>query len=106
MRKPPKGYEKGATVYCCYDGKGGRAMKGEVILFMPDHITVKFNLWTDPDKEVVADFDRKGGPGHYYFEGCVILPKGESLMEVLFGEEGDWYSVYTEEAMIHSRRIL
>ena len=77
-------------VRVCYDGKISRCVCGLVIDVGYNKIKVRFSEWAgDKDIKIEWWFKRIN---EYKFGGFVKVK--DSLMKMMFGCEGDWYSVY------------
>jgi hypothetical protein len=84
--------KKGEEVYVCYDGKWGRKVTGTVVCRRGFAIKVKFNEWAEPTNEIISWFVRTSDTSFGAF-----VKVNESLMKMMFGTKGDWYSVYDKE---------
>ena len=93
--------EVGEEVAACYDGKSGRATAGTVIEAAEDSIRVKFKRWDDPEQVLEHVFPRHN-------EICFgdYVPVEESLMEMMVGSCGDWYSIFRLSDMPSNLTII
>jgi len=82
----------GDKVRVCYDGKIGRAVTGTVIESFRDTIKVEFCEWSKGVKLVKCWFSRIN---KYSFGGYLEIE--DSLMLIMFGTPGDWYSIFEME---------
>ncbi len=83
-----KPLEPGDNVQVRYDGKRGRGVPGEVLDVAHNKILVRFDEWAGDEKGIEHWFplDANGDYGGY-------VPVKDSLIKILFGAKGDWYSV-------------
>jgi hypothetical protein len=77
-------------VRVCYDGKHGRCEEGKITKVVGNSIRVKFKEWaSDDDSILTAWFSRTNSQSY----GSIVRVQS-SLMDMMFGIGGDWYSVY------------
>ncbi len=95
-KEPSFNPQKDDIVYVCYDGKMGRCVKGKVLDTAEDEVLVEFDEWSGEGKGIQHWFKRES---ENHFGGFV--PVKESLMKMLFGSEGDWYSVISKADYEH-----
>jgi hypothetical protein len=87
----------GDHVAVCYDGKVARATRGIVqeVDAEQDRILVRFHLYATQSPVEVEHWFPRDSESYYEAYGGEV-PSEHSLMEKMFGMEGDWYSVYSE----------
>lgn len=81
----------GDSVWCCYDGKFSRRIKGSVVKVRGCFIYVASRRWGGDGEVFAAWFPRRSEQSF-----GAIVPQKDSLMDSLFGLGGDWYSVYAD----------
>ena len=95
----------GEKVWVCYDGKGSRRVPGKVVFSLGLFILCRFKEWAKGEEIITAwfpiiyyhdkDYKKHGKRVDtfiYKSYGKFVKVK-HSLMKLLFGASGDWYSV-------------
>ena len=83
--------QKNDKVLVCYDGKLGRASEGIVRMRRGFALLVEFTQWEEPQTLPVRCWFVRISPEA--FGG--YLRTRDSLMRLLVGTPGDWYSVFS-----------
>ena len=89
--------KKGDKVAVCYDGKLSRAVEGVVKKRRGFALLVEFKEWASrPNDNTVQNWFVRLSP--YSFSG--YLRVDDSLMKMMVGTPGDWYSVFSGEYLM------
>ena len=94
--------KNGDTVIVCYDGKLGRAVAGTVKARRGFALSVEFVQWAEPQTKPVTNWFVRTSPESF---GGFLRVK-DSLMRMLVGTPGDWYSVFCPTTLALDGRVL
>lgn len=90
----------GKVVAVCYDGKWGRAQRGEIIAVTRLHFDVAFTPWANDEAGIVAlRVHRRIGRHRASCWGGWLTGHGEGGIMRWLGCRGDWYSVIPKESL-------